>query len=656
MALAFTSILALPLWAAYGPDGLGSAAAFAPMPDATPPTLSEHVERLQGPGRTGIPAPGAVHDRIATVSLRPPGPAYFSTPLGWLDYASAEHAFFVAVPPSSVDIITNVSGFRYHLSETVPVGSDPFGVAYDGANADVFVTNSGSNNVSVLHGVGSTPIASIGVGNHPTGIAYDPVNQQVYVANSGSDNVTVISASTLSVIANLPVGKYPIGVAADPASGSVYVANNGSNDVTVLSESTGVAITSISVGAHPYGVAVDNATTTVYVTNEGSNNVSAISESSYSVVAWIPVTGTIVDLTGITYDWIDGLLWIGGGRQAVVVVAPVLEKVVSYIFYDPSGIAFDPTSGNVCFTNAANNTFACVLASYGTVDWIETVTLTSSVLLNFTETGLPGGAIWNVSLTPYGPTFPAYRGAVALAVFSNWSYHFMVQPPSGYWATPSSGVVVVGSSGVTVAIIFSNTRAYTITFTSSGLPAGDPWFANITGAADLTSTGTSTSAALGNGTYSTLVSTADRFYRPVIASFTFNVSGSPYSEILRFLRAPLYAVTFSATGLAPGATWSVLLAGTRSTAASPTISFEEPNGSYSFIVTDSPGYSPSPLGGSVLIQGSSASRSVAFAAVPTSQSTPFPWFGLEIGAAAAIVAAAVGAYWIVRRPPPKSGA
>src|SRR5208282_3568942 len=54
---------------------------------------------------------------------------------------------------------------------TVPVGSDPAFPVYDSANGFVYVTNSGSGNVSVLNG--TSLAAWVPVGGNPVGAAYD---------------------------------------------------------------------------------------------------------------------------------------------------------------------------------------------------------------------------------------------------------------------------------------------------------------------------------------------------------------------------------------------------------------------------------------------------------------------------------------------------
>jgi len=55
------------------------------------------------------------------------------------------------------------------------------------------VTHLEDNFVSVIDTTTDTVIDTIPVGDQPIGIAYDPVNHRMYVTNSGDDTVSVIN-------------------------------------------------------------------------------------------------------------------------------------------------------------------------------------------------------------------------------------------------------------------------------------------------------------------------------------------------------------------------------------------------------------------------------------------------------------------------------
>lgn len=96
---------------------------------------------------------------------------------------------------------TFLSGNNSDLCE----GSQPFpGVAiYDPASGDVYVTNSG-NNVRVISGTTGRRITNITVPVPPmdspiVSLAYDSANDDIYVSQFGGANVSVISGASNTV-------------------------------------------------------------------------------------------------------------------------------------------------------------------------------------------------------------------------------------------------------------------------------------------------------------------------------------------------------------------------------------------------------------------------------------------------------------------------
>src|SRR5262249_10243894 len=71
--------------------------------------------------------------------------------------------------------------------------------------------------------VAQTVVATIPVGSQPFGVAVNPTTNRVYVANMSSNNVSVIDAATNMVVATVPVSSTPRGVAANSATNRIYV-------------------------------------------------------------------------------------------------------------------------------------------------------------------------------------------------------------------------------------------------------------------------------------------------------------------------------------------------------------------------------------------------------------------------------------------------
>ena len=132
-------------------------------------------------------------------------------------------------------------------------------------------------------------------------------------------------------------------------------------------------------------------------------------------------------------------------------------------------------------------------------------------------------------------------------------------------------------------------EVYEVTFTSSGMPLGIPWYVNLTSqspSGKITSSSWSTS--LPNGTYSYSVSTGNKIYKPSYPG-TFTVNGAPVSQSIAFSEVT-YTVTFSENGLLSGSSWSVTLSG-KTESSVGNISFSIPNGTYPYSIASIPGYS-----------------------------------------------------------------
>ena len=116
-------------------------------------------------------------------------------------------------------------------NSNISVGSKPYSIAFGLGN--IYVTNSGSDNVSVIDGKTNKVVATIQVSHFPRGIAVAE-NGFIYTTNSGSDNVSVIDGKTNKVVATIPSGYLPNGVASDETYSKIYVTNSGSNKVSVI--------------------------------------------------------------------------------------------------------------------------------------------------------------------------------------------------------------------------------------------------------------------------------------------------------------------------------------------------------------------------------------------------------------------------------------
>ena len=443
------------------------------------------------------------------------------------------------------------------------------GFSWDNA-FNTFTVNDSNTNISVYF-TQNQYIANTTVQSNPIGIAFDPYNNYMYVANSGSSTVSVIDQSNV-VIKNISVQCVPLGIAFDPYNNYMYVANSGSSTVSVINQSN-VVIKNISVNASPFGIAFDPYSNYMYVTNAGTCTVSVINQSN-------------------------------------VVIKNISVQSV------PEGIAFDPYNNYMYIANRNSGTVSILSSTHDIIFYT----------VQFTESVLPTGTTWNITLSGMHYTSDGNIISIQLTP-AEYTYSAM---SSNISFLPVTGRFNV-SNNMIVNVQFQE-KKYPVTFTETGLPSGTTWYVNISGMA---SSGpintTSYTENLTNGTHDYMIGTPDRIYEPSPISSTVKVNGKSQNVSITFTELT-YKVTFNETGLLSGTTWYLNLTNGQSfQSATDTISFMEPNGSYHYTISSMEGrtYSSSPLNGTFQISGSSYSNSIMFSEI-TYQVT-FTETGLSAG-------------------------
>jgi hypothetical protein len=293
----------------------------------------------------------------------------------------------------------------------------------------------------------------------------------------------------------------------------------------------------------------------------------------------------------------------------------------------PSGTTWAVTIGtssvatrNASFVQAeANGSFAySILAVPGyTTAWTGVFTVAGTPVtvsidfqpvlyaVTFTETGLPEGSNWTVTLAGV----PGSSAAMTIvSQIANGSYAYSVAPIPGY-TTEWTGTVVVDGAARSVSIAF-RPFTFALTFLALGLPDGTAWSVSVDGQS-LGSTVSSLEFAEANGTYPYTVAGVPGYATALLGSVA--VRGASATVTLRFVPVT-YAVTFTETGLPASASWAVAIGPTSARGPSPSLALAEPNGSYAYDVFPVAGYRTT-YTGTVVVSGTGPMVSVTFAMV-----------------------------------------
>ncbi|MGC8601915.1 MAG: hypothetical protein ACP5LS_05805 [Thermoprotei archaeon] len=272
-----------------------------------------------------------------------------------------------------------------------------------------------------------------------------------------------------------------------------------------------------------------------------------------------------------------------------------------------SVLAYDGTSLLINFTAQAPITSMVmsedgklvVVGTKGGISIIPLSTQTSSLsqayTVTFTESGLPPGTTWSVTLD--GKTESSSTPRITFSVPAG-SYSYYVSSISGYSTSPSSGSMYVNGN-LSISVVFSQV-VYPVTFSEIGLPSGAAWSVTLDGVTH-SSEFSQIAFDVPSGTYSYSVSSPPGF-EAFPSSGALTVVDSGVSEVISFSQVT-YPVAFTESGLPPGTTWSVTLDGKTLSSTTSQITFEEPVGTYQFAVVSPVGYSASLKSGELTVQG-----------------------------------------------------
>jgi len=150
-----------------------------------------------------------------------------------------------------------------------------------------FVTNSGSNTITVFDKRLSQAVGVIETCAGPAGMALDQRRRRAYVACSKDDEIQAIDVATGEVLERTRVspGDRPREVALTPDGLTLISANTGSNSISFFDATSLARLERVNVGNGPASLSVDPAGKRVFVFNTLSSSVSVVDVAGRSLAA-----------------------------------------------------------------------------------------------------------------------------------------------------------------------------------------------------------------------------------------------------------------------------------------------------------------------------------------------------------------------------------
>jgi YVTN family beta-propeller protein len=322
-----------------------------------------------------------------------------SEPFGIAFDPTNNNVYVANYESNTVSVIDSRSN---RITHAISVVRNPNQVAYDPANQEIYVSNSGSTTVSAISSTDNKVVATITTdpvtpltGEYgPFWLTFNPTNNEMYVTNynfpSPSDTIVAINSTTNTVAATISVGQNPIRLAYDPSNGCIYVADYSSGQISVISPSNRVVAT-ISVPGNPDFVGYDPENSEIYVASNNSNQVTAISSTTNTVVATINVGGNPY---GATYDPTNGEMFVSATiSNAVYAIRSATNTVAATIpannpsLPGPYTLTYDPANGYLYVSNTNDNKFS--------PSTVSVISATNTIIANVPTGAKPDQSIYD---------------------------------------------------------------------------------------------------------------------------------------------------------------------------------------------------------------------------------------------------------------------
>ena len=141
-----------------------------------------------------------------------------------------------------------------------------------------YVTNGGSDTVTVVDVVDVRVDRDLAVGTHPVAVAASPTRNEIYVVNAGATgangSISVIDAEHNTVVATIAVHRQPLSIDLDADGARAYVANSASNSVSVIDLKARQEIAQFGAGQQPVAARLAADGRTLVIANQGGNSVT----------------------------------------------------------------------------------------------------------------------------------------------------------------------------------------------------------------------------------------------------------------------------------------------------------------------------------------------------------------------------------------------
>lgn len=236
--------------------------------------------------------------------------------------------------------------------KSVEVGRGPTALAVHRRLGRVYACLSDDGLVAVLDAKTNQILAKLPVGPHPYTLAIDESHDRVYVTNTFSDIVAVIHSDT-DAVELLHLGSKDA-VAVDEITHNVLFTSYEDPNLSIFDPQTGKT-EKVHIGEHIWALAVDQQSATVFLTRIGSAELIAVDERTH--------TKRVVDVgafpSALAVDHAANRLFVanyGDGTLTTLELASLKLIATAHVGSRPQAILVDARQKRVYVASAHNRT------------------------------------------------------------------------------------------------------------------------------------------------------------------------------------------------------------------------------------------------------------------------------------------------------------
>jgi PQQ-dependent catabolism-associated beta-propeller protein len=248
--------------------------------------------------------------------------------LTWIGSAACALLVFASRPaPAETIYVSNeldntisvVDGSSLEVTETIPVGRRPRGLALSADRKSLFVASGDDNRVDVIDLAARKEVRSLQSGPDPELFVVAPDGKRLFIANENDNLVSVMDVASGKITGEVPVGVEPEGMAIDATGAEVLCTSETTSMVHMIDAHSLGLIDNLLVDTRPRFAAYSPDGKQIWVSSEIRGTVTVFDRATHRQIHKIAFS-----VPGVDAELVQavGFVLTGDGAHAYVALGP----------------------------------------------------------------------------------------------------------------------------------------------------------------------------------------------------------------------------------------------------------------------------------------------------------------------------------------------